>query len=113
MQYIDVRIRMPIAKLGQFVQDLPAYAQMVGYDKLGNDLYAEKAAKKPNGEYQPLKGSTVEKVLEFIAREPVLPRQVIAALKSHKKQAVTSAIGGLSKRGLIIRQKDGTYARKN
>jgi hypothetical protein len=113
MQYIDVRIRVPITKLGQFIQVLPSWAPMIGYDKLEEQPIRKYAPRVSNGEYKPARGSTVAVVLRRLTQGPMLPRELMAALKSHKKQAINSAIGGLVKRGLVIRQKDGTYAAKD
>jgi hypothetical protein len=111
MQYIDVRLRIPITKLGQLVQDLPDWAKMIGYDKLGEPKQAHH--RQPNGEYKPASGSTIEAVFKRIARGPITRQQTISALKqAHNPQAISSAISVLAKRSIITQQKDGYYVVK-
>jgi hypothetical protein len=58
MEYMDVRIRIPVSKLGSFVLSLPDWAQMVGYDKLISDPKPEPAKAKAEAEAEADKQTT-------------------------------------------------------
>jgi hypothetical protein len=114
MKYIDVKVRIPVRKMGFFVEDLPEYAQMIGYDKL---VEAGAASKKtgrkpiPNGEYTPGKGSAAEAILKVMAKQHMSQIEAINTLKRRfKPRAVGSGFYGLVRRGLLTKQKDGSYA---
>lgn len=112
MKYIDVRVRIPIHKLGYFVDDLPSYAQMVGYDKLGEEFKGKRGRKPiPNGEYVPGKGTAAEAVMKLMAKGPMKLFEVKRALerKIHIK-SITSGFYNLRNHGLIQKQMDGSYA---
>jgi hypothetical protein len=115
MRYLDVRVRLPVNKLGPFVDELPVWAQMVGYDKLDEEETPKKGKggrpPVPNGSYVPGKGTSAEAVLKYLTKGPVKRSVVMKALgnKFHEK-ALSSAIQGLTGRGKIIKQQDGTYA---
>lgn len=114
MEYIDIRVRMPVAKLGSFVQLLPEWAQMIGYDKLKRD-YTEGKPREPNGEYVPRVGSVVETMLKYVAdKGPVQRIEIFKTLgKKHDERALSSAFSVLrDRRGLIQKQTDGSYAVK-
>ena len=105
MEYMDVRIRMPVHKLGSFVLLLPDWAQMIGYDKLKSSpsLQSEdkpQKSRKPNGNYVPKQGSTVEAVLKYITdKSPTQRNELLQALgKEHAVQALSSAISQLRDR---------------
>jgi hypothetical protein len=64
MRYIDVRVRMPITKLGGFLENLPSWASMVGYDRLETSE-PRPSKKRQNGKtqegvYKPGKGTASE-----------------------------------------------------
>ncbi len=109
MNYIDVRVRVPTTKLGQLVQSLPHWAKLIGLDKLEEPR--EVRHKSSNGEYKPRPGSVVEKVLKRIAKTPMRPVEIKAALKAEPR-AVHSAITNLMNHGKIVKQKDGAYVSK-
>jgi hypothetical protein len=115
MRYLDVRVRLPVNKLGPFVDELPVWAQMVGYDKLEEEDTPKKKNKGgrppvPNGSYVPGKGTSAEAILKYLNKGPARRSVIMKALKNkfHEK-ALSSAIKGLNDRGKIIKQQDGTY----
>lgn len=114
MRYLDVRIRMPITKLGWFLESLPAWASMIGYDKLAEvDAPTRSYKKRQNGaeSYKPQKGSAPEAVLRVLVR-PMKRFEIINRLhSSQKEKAVSSAIKVLSDRGLIVKDKEGSYGK--
>jgi hypothetical protein len=113
MKYLDVRVRIPIYKLGFFIEDMPPYAQMVGYDKLGEEEPKNKRGRKPipNGEYVPGKGTAAEAIMKLMAKGPMKLFEVKHALESklHTK-SITSGFYNLRNHGLIQKQTDGSYA---
>jgi hypothetical protein len=116
MRYLDVRVRLPVNKLGSFIEELPVLAQMVGYDKLEEEEDTPKKGKGgrpkvPNGSYVPGKGSSAEAVLKYLNKGPARRSVIMKTLmnKFHEK-ALSSAIKGLNDRGKISKQTDGTYA---
>lgn len=118
MEYIDIRVRMPVVKLGSFIQLLPEWAQMVGYDKLKSDHSLQAGGKhkppKPNGNYVPREGSTVEAILKYVVdKGPVQRGEIFNTLKKHNKRALYSAFHALRNRGIIQEQTDGSYVVKN
>ena len=113
MRYLDVRIRMPITKLGWFLESLPAWASMIGYDKLAEVDAPTRSYKKrqSNGSYKPAKGSAPEAVLRVLVR-PMKRFEIINRLEGRQKEkAVSSAIKVLSDRGLIVKDKEGSYGK--
>jgi len=115
MRYIDVRVRIPIAKMGLLIEQLPAWAAMVGYDKLEAAEEPKRRSKPhgPNGgEYKPLSGSAPEAVLRLLARGKYRRFQVIEKLDGKfKEKAVSSAIHELARKGVISKNADGAYGK--
>jgi hypothetical protein len=110
MKYIDVRVRIPIKHMGQFIEDLPDYAHMTGYDKLMEEETG-KRGRRINGEYKPGKGTAAEAVLKVMAQRQMSQIDVINALKRRfKPRAVGSGFYTLVRKGLLTKQKDGSYA---
>jgi hypothetical protein len=115
MRYLDVRVRLPINKLGSFIGELPVWAQMVGYDKLEEEEVKRKGKggrpAVPNGSYVPGKGTSAEAILKYLNKRPATRSMIMKTLmnKFHEK-AIGSAIEGLKNRNKIIKQQDGTYA---
>jgi hypothetical protein len=111
MKYIDVRVRIPIKHMGQFIEDLPDYAHMTGYDKLMEEETSSKRGRKANGEYTPGKGTAAEAVLKVMGNQQMTQIQVINLLKRRfKPRAVGSGFYTLVRKGLLTKQKDGSYA---
>jgi hypothetical protein len=113
IRYIDVRIRVPIAKLGQLVDELPDWATLVGLDKLKPVAAAATAATHDvDNDYTPAAGSLPEKILKLTANfGSVRLVDVIKALSKHNRRSVSSAFYQLRNKGLISKQADGGYAR--
>jgi hypothetical protein len=95
--------------MGQFIEDLPDYAHMTGYDKLADaDVQARQIRK--NGEYKPGKGTAAEAILKHLAKQPLSSSEAIAALiKRFKKGSINSSFFTLARKKLIVKQKDGRY----
>jgi hypothetical protein len=113
MRYIDVRIRMPINKLGGFLETLPTWASMIGYDRLEqtSERPGRQNGKTHGGVYKPGKGTAAEGVLRVLTR-PLVMSEIISRLDGKQKdKAVTSAIYMLANKGLIKKNKDGTYGK--
>jgi hypothetical protein len=111
MKYIDVRVRIPIKHMGQFIEDLPPYAQMVGYDKLARADTPVRQISKANGEYKPGKGTVGEVILKLLQKHPLSSSEIIAALiKRYKKGSINSSFYTLARKKVIAKQKDGRYA---
>jgi hypothetical protein len=116
--YMDVRVRVPTTKVGQFINSLPNWAQVAGIDKLADTVPPAKKAqrvgrpRRVNGAYVPQPGTTIESVLKEISEKPMRAFEVMAVLKKHNKQAVSSALGSLVRRGAALHQEDGTYVGK-
>jgi predicted PilT family ATPase len=109
MKYIDVRVRIPIKHMGQFIEDLPDYAHMTGYDKLADADVPTRQIRKANGEY-PKKGTVGEVILKLLAKQPLSSSEVIGALiKKHKKGSINSSFYTLARKKVIVKQKDGRY----
>jgi hypothetical protein len=114
MRYLDVRVRLPVNKLGPFIDELPIWAQMVGYDKLDEEETPKKGkggrSPVPNGSYVPGKGTSAEAILKYLNKRPATRSVIMKTLmnKFHEK-AISSAIKGLNDRGKISKQPDGTY----
>jgi hypothetical protein len=115
MRYLDVRVRLPVNKLGPFVDELPYWAQVLGFDKLEE----EDAPKKgkggrpavPNGSYVPEKGTSAEAILKYLSKGPAARSVIMKTLgKKFHEKALGSAVQGLKNRGKISKQPDGTYA---
>lgn len=120
MRYNDVRIRVPEPRLGQFVNNLPSWAQVIGFDRLEHEEPTEVESRKVgrpkrryNGGYVPPEGTTVEAVYNYLTNHHATSAEVQQALKSnHKIKAVNSAFYGLVHKGVTVKQKDGRYALK-
>jgi hypothetical protein len=113
MQYIDARIRMPVNKLGQFVSELQPWAQLIGVDKLeDNGAPSYKRTKLGSGEYIPGEGTTGEQVLKLLTKKAMTLAAVKKEITEHNPKSIVSAFYALRNRGIIQKQKDGTYARK-
>jgi hypothetical protein len=88
---------------------------VLGFDKLEEEDTPKKGKggrpPVPNGSYVPGKGSSAEAVLKYLNKGPARRSVIIKTLvnKFHEK-ALSSAIKGLSDRGKINKQTDGTYA---
>jgi hypothetical protein len=114
MKYIDVRLRIPINKMGVLVDALPEWANMVGYDKL-EPVERRAYAKRQNGKtqkgvYKPGKGTAAEAVLKAL-NKPMRRFEIINKLNGKQKEkAVSSAIHSLANKGLLVREGDA-YAR--
>jgi len=109
MKYIDVRIRIPIAKMGMLVEELPEWAAMVGYDKL-QQAESSPASRKyaRNGSYKPT--GAREAVLRVLANRPLRRFEIIERLKGKQKEkAVSSAIHALAFKKIIKKHADGSY----
>jgi hypothetical protein len=111
MRYIDIRVRLPVVKLGLLLEQLPDWAQMIGYDKLEP---AEPERHKSNGK-MPGKGTAGEKVLAFMRASGRRYRhsEVLAEgvkRKLHPK-SVNSSLYSLVRRGLVKKHADGTYGK--
>ena len=114
MKFIDVRLRIPISKMGLLIEALPTWAAMVGYDKLepveGKQVRRAKPHGPNGGEYKPLSGSAPEAVLRLLKRgTPYRRFEIIAKLHKFKETATSSAIHELAKKGVIEKQEDGSY----
>jgi DNA-binding transcriptional ArsR family regulator len=97
--------------MGQFIEELPDYAHMIGYDKLAEEVKLGRPKGKANGKYKPAKGSAPEAILKLLGKKPLLPIETIRALaRRFKERAVSTAIYGLKNKGLVSKQKDGRYA---
>ena len=115
MKYIDVRIRIPVNKMGPLIEDvLPEWATMVGYDRL--TIQPEKRKYRTNGRadaggYKPGKGTAAESVMRVL-NQPMRPMEIIKKLIGKQKhKAVNSAVHNLAHKGLITKNEDGTYER--
>ena len=109
MNYIDVRLRIPVQKMGMLVELLPDWAQMVGYDKLAKVKIEQKS--KPNGAYTPRKGTAAEAIIKLITKEPITRVDIFRALeKNFKPAAISSGFTGLRDKGIVRQQTDGRYA---
>ena len=116
MRYIDVRVRLPITKMGQLIEALPPWASMIGYDKL--EPTSERRQTKPRqngstrgGVYKPGKGTAAEAVLKALTR-PMKMGEMITKLEGvQKDKAVQSAFYMLANKGLIKKDKDGSYGK--
>ena len=114
MKYIDVRVRIPVNKMGLLVEEvLPEWATMIGYDRLAAQPERRKRTngKGHGGDYKPGKGTAAEAVLR-VAKSPLRRFEIIARLaNSQKEKAVSSAIHNLANKGLLTKNEDGTYER--
>ena len=116
MKYIDVRLRIPLTKMGILIESLPDWAAMVGYDKL-EATEAPKRRTKPHGpnggEYRPSDGSAAQAVMRLLNRGSSFRRfEIIEKLHgTQKEKAVSSAIHGLANKGLIKKHADGAYGK--
>jgi hypothetical protein len=110
MRYIDVRVRIPVTKMGTFIEDtLPAWATMVGYDRLEGQP-ERKRKTRANGEYTPGKGTAAEAILKALRKEPLRRFELIDKLsRTQKDKAVSSALHGLALKGIIVKNKAGSY----
>jgi hypothetical protein len=121
MKYLDVRVRVPSHRVGDFILELPDWAQLVGVDKLkAVPLLQEDAEQLPpvatsnppitfkNG-YRPQPGGIPDLVLRKMSDQPLFPVDIANGLGRHK--AVYSAIGYLLRRKLITRLGNGAYVR--
>ena len=121
MKYIDVRLRIPLTKMGLLVDALPEWAAMVGYDKLEaveREVRREgkprgpRTARGPNGEYKPSRGSARQDVMRVLGRGNYHRHEIISKLHGKQKvKAVSSAIHALTYKGLIRKQSDGSYGK--
>ena len=111
MKYIDVRVRMPVTKLGFFVDDLPTYARMIGYDRLAETAPKVHKKRLNSGDYQPQKGTAGDAVLKLLAKGPLLRSEVYDTLgKRRNPKSINSGFYKLVNKGLIVKQRDGRYA---
>lgn len=114
MKFIDVRVRLPISKMGKFMETLPPWSSIVGYDMLRP---VEPKLKRTNGRdyaegYRPGKGTAAEAVLKVLTKGPMHRYELINRLaKVQKEKAVGSAIQTLANKGIITKNKDGTYGK--
>jgi hypothetical protein len=125
MRFIDVKIRLPKAKLGDFLENLPQWsAQMIGYDILtvadsdepehvaSNGQAAKKPKTwkaKPNPNYRPKHNTAPDMVLKILASKGPLGRaEILAAYKGDKfsEASIQSGIYGLRDHGLIRQNGD-------
>jgi hypothetical protein len=116
MKFIDVRVRIPVNKMGSLVEEvLPEWATMIGYDRLAAQPERKHRTngKGHGGDYKPGKGTAAEAVLRVLRPGVTWHRfEIIAKLaKTQKEKAVSSAIHGLAIKGLIVKDKDGRYER--
>lgn len=123
MRFIDVKVRLPKNKLGDFLENLPVWSgQMVGYDLLatadGSDEEDEEEPKKkkqwkakPNPNYKPKHNSAPEMVLKILGKGPMARGEIIAAYKGDKfnEASIQSGIYGLRDHGLIRQNGDKKY----
>jgi hypothetical protein len=116
VRYIDVRLRIPVTKMGLLIETLPEWATMVGYDKLApvEARPTRKHGSTRNGAYKPGKGTAAEAVLRVTTTKPMQRFEIIAKLAGKQKEkAVSSAIHNLANKGLLVKKEGGAYARKN
>jgi hypothetical protein len=119
MRFIDVKVRLPKAKLGDFLENLPLWsAQMVGYDLLATaeDVADEPKKKKkqwkakPNPNYKPKQHSAGDVVLRMLAKGPLTRGDIMAAYKGKfNDAALQSGLYGLRDHGLIHKNGDDKY----
>jgi hypothetical protein len=97
--------------MGSFIDGLPVWASMTGYDKLEA---VEPRRKANGGVYTPGKGTTVEAVLKTLHHNKLRPFDLMAKLAKthHNKKGVNSALFNLVERGLVTKYADGTYGAK-
>lgn len=109
MKYIDVRVRIPVKRMGSFVEEvLPDWATMVGYDR----LEGQSNSKIDDDGYKPGKGTAAESVLRLLKHAPLRRFEIINRLSLTKKEkAVSSAIQGLITKGILTKNEDGAYER--
>jgi hypothetical protein len=110
MKYIDVRLRIPINKMGVLVESLPEWAAMIGYDKLAESEPKPVRKYRKNGEYKPT-GARLA-VMRIVGGKKLRPMDIIAKLsKQHHPKAISTAIHGLKGKGLLMKHEDGTYGK--
>jgi hypothetical protein len=110
MKYIDIRIRLPITRLGPFVDELPDYAQMVGYDKLA-EVSPKKVRRNSREPSLPGKDTIGAKILTLLEKEPLPRREIMKTLTARKvaPRGISSAFHGLVTKSIITKQQDGSY----
>jgi hypothetical protein len=113
MKFIDVRLRVPITKLGQLIETLPDWAPMVGYDKLEPAEGKQARTRAPNGDYQPGKDTVGARILKFMTSSGRRLRhseiRAEAERRGMKDKAANSAIYMLVEKKLLKKFADGTY----
>jgi hypothetical protein len=113
MKFIDVRLRIPLTKLGMLIEGLPDWAPMVGYDKLEPAEGKQVRTRAPNGEYQPGKETVGARVLKMMQKSGRRLRHseicAEAERKGMHKKAVNSAVYMLTEKKLLRHYEDGTY----
>jgi hypothetical protein len=112
MRYIDVRLRIPVRRMGHLIEDiLPDWAVMVGYDRLEQPKQRRNGKVHESG-YKPGKGTAAEAILRVLKAQPLRRFEIIGRLaKTQKEKAVSSAVHGLTAKGIIVKNEDGTYER--
>jgi hypothetical protein len=113
VKYIDVRLRIPLAKLGQLIEALPDWAPMIGYDKLEPVEGKTVRTRAANGEYKPGKDTAVDRILKFMTKSGRRLRHseicAEAVRRGMKDRAANSAVYALTARKLLRKYEDGTY----
>lgn len=119
MRFIDVKVRLPKAKLGDFLENLPVWSgQMIGYDLLAEAEPEEDEddapAKIRRGNsyktmaYAPRPGTLTEKVHQKLAEETSLPDLYLAFPKV-SKHTVDSALRRLIRFKLVVHPRHGYW----
>jgi hypothetical protein len=113
---IDVRVRLPKTKLGDFLESLPTWsAQMIGYDLLaaaeGPAAANGKAKPKPRANYKPITHSAADVCLRLLTKQPMNLSEMWAAYKGDKFNgaALQSGFYALRNHGLIRKNADDKY----
>lgn len=122
-RHIEVRIRVPVGKLGELVDEvLPYWAETVGFDRMPDIDEDDEAPKKkkvkakPNGKgtgtgNPPVAGSVGDAVLKRIRSAPGKTRgEIFSTLAKHKESALSSSLYDLARRGFIKKNGNGLTA---
>jgi hypothetical protein len=122
VQFIDLKIRVPQNRMGEFLAKMPGWGRMVGYALLEpapetNGHVAPRKKKwkaKPDPNYKPTPNSSAALVLAAVTKQPRGLTELIKGLASkYPKSAVTSATYMLRDRALIRKDVNNKYETVN
>lgn len=114
--FFDVRVRVPKRKLGDFVDELPEWAQVMGFDALGSREEEDdeekptrgKRATRANGKYVPGEGTHAETAFKIIkSRQRPVTIHELVEMTNAPKSGIASGVTHLLKHGLVRKTKDG------